>query len=141
MKCTSEELRYARNYRLNHKEEIKVNRKKYYDNNLDRLRLRGRTNYNTQRDKARKLIGDKCIICGYSGIKLTFHEIHGKVHRGGWKYYINNYQDFVPLCYPHHRLLHYFIRLTLDERKVYISLCSKLSKDELKIRKEIGFDW
>jgi hypothetical protein len=118
MKSTPEELRDARNFRLNHKAEIKIWRKQYYDNNLDRLRLRGRNNYYVQRDKARKLIGDKCIICGYSGPKLTFHEIYGKPHRDGLKYYIDNFKDFIPLCYPHHKVLHSLIKLSLTEYRL-----------------------
>lgn len=130
MKSTKDELEYALQYRLTHKESIKVNRRKYYLKNIDKLRKKHRELWRQLRNTAKHLIGDKCIICGYSGRRLTFHEIHGKSHnKSNIKYYIDNHKDFVSLCYPHHRLLHNLASLSPDNRNTYISLLSILSKD------------
>lgn len=42
-----------------------------------------------------------------------------------------------PFGYPNKRTLHPDVTI----RKVYISMCSKLSKEEFEIRKRMGFDW
>ncbi len=42
-----------------------------------------------------------------------------------------------PYGHPNKRTLH----PDVNPRKLYISVCSKLSTEELKIRKQMGFDW
>jgi hypothetical protein len=54
-----------------------------------------------------KLIGDKCFICD-SINHLCFHEIHGINHNYNTHadFYFGHPQDFIPLCYFHHKLIH-----------------------------------
>lgn len=132
---------YTKHYRETHKDFIKANRRKYYLKNLVRFRKEGKQKYQEQRKEALKLIGDKCIICGYSGKKLTFHEIHGEKHHRGMKYYLDHPKDFVPLCYPHHKFFHLLAGLTEKDRKIYKSLLYSLTKDELEIRIKMGDCW
>ncbi len=138
---TQEEKDYAKHYRETHKPEIVANRKRYYLKNLERFRKEGREDYREQRKKALELIGDKCLVCGYSGRKLTFHEIHGKNHDKNMKYLIEHPKDFVPLCYPHHRLLHFLFSLSPEDHKVYKRLLRSLTKEELTKRQEMGDGW
>jgi hypothetical protein len=69
------------------------------------------------RIKLLKLIGDKCLICN-STEHLIFHEIHGTPHKNTEPtFYLKNPQNFVTLCYFHHRLVHALMDLNPDARE------------------------
>jgi hypothetical protein len=88
---------YMRKYWHTHPEQYKKQKKRMPKNNKTYM-----IKYKTI---LLKLIGDKCVICG-STEHLFFHEIHGVPHRLTIKYYREHYQDFITLCYKHHRIIH-----------------------------------
>ena len=60
-------------------------------------------------------IGDSCVICG-SNLHLVCHEINFIRHRmtknvrTQCRFYLNNKERFIRLCYTCHKLLHYLER-------------------------------
>lgn len=58
------------------------------------------------KERALKLVGTKCIICGTKN-NLHFHEIHGKDHARNIYYVINHPEDFIVICPAHHGILHF----------------------------------
>jgi len=69
-----------------------------------------------------KKIGNRCVICG-SQEKLSFHEINGKPHYNSHKdsqekYYLDNWQDFIPLCQKHHRFIHFLAKTLHSEAEL-----------------------
>jgi hypothetical protein len=104
-------------YRETHKTECRERTKKCY--------LKRKGYYNEQhalairkaRKRALEIIGSRCIICN-SDKRICFHEIHGTSHSIGNIYvYLNHSQDFVPLCYTHHRIIHELAKLSPEARE------------------------
>lgn len=97
----------------------KYDREKYWKDKPRKRRTNKQQNtidkhkYHNKRNELLKLIGDKCVICNTTK-HLVFHEIHGKPHltngTEAFKYYIENYKDFITLCTFHHRFLHQFAK-------------------------------
>ena len=57
------------------------------------------------RQKAKQLIGSECLICGST--KILFHERNFQPHQNTTpQFYIENHQNFIPLCKYHHRIFH-----------------------------------
>lgn len=75
-----------------------------------------------QKEKVRKLVGDKCIICGNSKRRIAYHEIHGKPHRtnyGEYSYILDHPQDFVSICCRCHNVLHYLLNLGQKRKEIF----------------------
>lgn len=82
--------------------------------------------YRKEKEGIFDLIGRKCVVCG-STDRINFHEIHGKDHskNSNWqdfKYYKEHPEDFVPLCYKHHKSLHALFDLKEEQIKKFIDL-------------------
>lgn len=129
---------YNKEYREKHKEELERKRKEYYKKNKGKLNpyaAKWRKSHRPQineytktfkhreREELRKLIGSSCCICG-STTTICYHEIHGKFHIKGNRYYREHYMDFVPLCRSCHRLLHILHR----DRAKFSPLLNKLGE-------------
>jgi hypothetical protein len=54
------------NYRLTHKIKIQINAKKYYGRYKDKMCKWNKTQYNLLRDELYRILGDKCIRCGFN---------------------------------------------------------------------------
>lgn len=113
---------YMRNYYKTHPEQY-IHLKALIRENRLKTRL-----------ECEKKIGNKCIICG-SQEKLSFHEINGKPHYTNRKdsqdkYYLENYQDFVPLCQKHHRFIHFLAKSLSSEAELdkSVELIKKLMR-------------
>lgn len=106
---------YLKQYRETHKEERKVYLKANHKKILEQNKIYRRKRYREFREEAKKLVGNKCIICGFEN-RICFHEIYGKDHtfNGDWqkslRYIIKHHKDFVPLCRPCHTALHKLVR-------------------------------
>ena len=101
-KQTFDRNAYYRNYYKNNPEQDKKHKALIKKERLE-IRL-----------ESKKKIGNKCIICG-SHERLSFHEINGKPHYidnhyANEKYYLENWQDFVPLCLKHHSYITRFAK-------------------------------
>jgi len=97
--------------------------KSYYKHRLE-INIRRKALYEQRRQEIKRLIGDKCIICGNKK-NICFHEIYGKKHikNGGYTYLlyiIENHNDFVCLCYWCHKIIHHIERKILDINKLEI---------------------
>ena len=79
------------------------------------------------RERLLSLIGDKCLICN-STEHLIFHEIHGTPHKNTEPtFYLKNPQNFVTLCYFHHRLVHALMDLNPDAREKIDKLLTSMT--------------
>lgn len=60
--------------------------------------------------EAEKLLGDKCFFCSRNK-NLTYHEIRGRKHRHDVTamFVVKNPGDFVRLCHPCHRAVHWMM--------------------------------
>lgn len=101
---------YYRNYYKNNPEQDKKHKDLIRNERL-KIRL-----------EIEKKIGNKCIVCE-SHEKLSFHEINGKSHYTNKKssqdkYYLENWQDFVPLCQKHHRFITFLAKSLNSEAEL-----------------------
>lgn len=89
--------------------------------------IRSRRNRIKARAKALKLIGDKCLICG-STERLCFHEIHGLNHNKDTEpyYYLKHPENFITLCYYHHKFIHAFADMSDKARQQCLNIASAL---------------
>ena len=99
---------YARNYRPQHREELRINNEKYHKR---------------MREKIREEIGIICIICG-SNNEIHYHEIHGKKHSYTQYYILTHSEDFVPLCNHCHLILHHYS--LLENKKINFEKLNQL---------------
>jgi hypothetical protein len=86
--------------------------KLYYQKHGEFMKLSYKTKYRELRLIAENLIGNRCILCNTLK-KVCFHEKNGKNHYirnkgyvSNLRFYIENYQDFVPLCSYCHKEVH-----------------------------------
>jgi len=90
-------------------EKHKEYHRKHYVKNREKYLKRRKESYQTRnkepREKLLKIIGSSCVLCGCSRC-LNFHKIGGKKHPMTFEYYFNHREDFVSLCYYHHRIIH-----------------------------------
>lgn len=108
VECRKERKRRKnRIYMQTHKEQMKITRRIWRRKNRNKENEYNRNFRKKRYVKARKLIGDTCIICG-SKDKIKFHEIYGKSHYGYETscYILNHKEDFIPLCRDCHRAIH-----------------------------------
>jgi len=122
---------YMRNYRKLHpkytqraKERCKERAKERRIQNPELERQRANLQHEKLRQKLLSIIGFRCIICG-STENIIFHEIHGEEHDTGnlWAT-LKRPQDFLPLCFPHHKLVHFLATVQSDkelERAIILS--------------------
>ena len=52
------------------------------------------------------ILGIKCSICEKSTKKILFHEIHFKKHQINYPFILKHLEDFIPICYKCHLVLH-----------------------------------
>lgn len=83
--------------------------------------------HNEKRQLALSIIGDKCLICNTIK-RLQFHEIHGKKHNEHChiNYYLKQPENFITLCYYHHKLIHLLVNLTPEQLKECLRIASNL---------------
>ena len=111
-------IELSRIYYENHKEHCKENTRKR------RLRIL---------EKVRKLIGDKCILCGETK-KLYYHEIYNKKHPCGIDYIYRHYKDFIPLCLKCHTTIHWILikNIDMDILRTYVEISHGENKHEVR---------
>jgi len=96
-------LEYQKRYRKTHKKKIKEANKKHHI---------------LKREELNKIFERKCFICGNTGNnrwgrgELPLHEIHGKKHQSNPNYMIKHKENFVPLCWKCHKVIHRLAELT-----------------------------
>jgi predicted HNH restriction endonuclease len=70
--------------------------------------------YRKLKKDIKKILGEKCVVCGKKKKYIEFHEIHNKPHNiGGYrtlKYVLEHIEDFVSVCCVCHRAIHHWIR-------------------------------
>jgi hypothetical protein len=122
---------YARNYRKLHpeytqraNEQVKLRAKERRTNNPEEQHRKDNLQHEKLRQKLLSIIGSRCLICGTLE-NIHFHEIHGEPHdeTNLWQT-LKRPQDFVPLCFPHHKLIHFLATAQSDkelERAVILS--------------------
>ena len=101
----------------------KFNRAKNYEKYKERNRINRKKKETEIREILYRLIGRKCAVCGTEQC-VHFHEIHGKEHQFTFQYYLDNAKDFITLCYPCHKTIHWYavIKNELTEKLVSILL-------------------
>jgi len=105
-KCVECSKLYQANWWLNNKDRLKESRHVYYQAHSKKEISDSLINHKKGRNKVKAIIGDKCIICN-SIKRLCFHEIHGIPHKStNYQIYLKNPQNFIPLCYYHHKIIH-----------------------------------
>jgi len=68
------------------------------------------------RQKLLSIVGSRCLICGTSE-NVHFHEIHGEPHdSANLCQTLKRPQDFIPLCYSHHKLVHFLATVQSDKQ-------------------------
>jgi predicted HNH restriction endonuclease len=97
--------------------DCKRKRTESYDANhriryLERHRINARRTNEKYNKKIVSLLGNKCLICGYSpnNYRIHAHEIHGNPHSSSRLYIINHQEDFAPLCKSCHSFTHFCMR-------------------------------
>jgi hypothetical protein len=122
---------YLRNYRKTHpeyakkaNEQSKLRARKRRATNPEGEKQKANLRHEKLRQKLLLIIGSRCIICN-STENIIFHEIYGKEHDTGnlWTT-LKRPQDFLPLCFPHHKLIHFLTTIQSDkelERAVILS--------------------
>lgn len=108
-----------RYYEKNREKEIAKN-KDYYRKHKEKVRLYQNEQNKKKMRELRVLIGNKCFICD-SDKHIMFHQKYGINHeyRGsnGYRYYLEHYEDFIPLCYLCHKLTH-GLKRNMDKAKL-----------------------
>lgn len=84
----------------------------------DRWRVVKRIETAERHKKNKKLLeeklGTECRICHNHPKRIVYHEIHGKAHdRKSYSYQLKHLENFIPLCYKCHQILHYLFKLGL----------------------------
>jgi hypothetical protein len=100
-------------------------RKHYYELSEEekiKERARGRKYKARNKQKAFSLIGDKCVICG-STKRLCFHEKHGINHNKETSFHP---EDFITLCYLHHRFIHTLAQMSNETRTRAVELAEQI---------------
>jgi len=90
---------------------------KRYENKKESIILTVKEYQRKIRQQLLNIIGDKCFICN-STSRICFHEIHGIPHKNCKpNFYLSHPQDFIPLCYYHHKLIHALNDLSPESRE------------------------
>jgi hypothetical protein len=101
---------YDKRYYEKHRSERIAKTKAYFKKYVKEHRIY-QNQYNKKRmNELYSLIGNTCFICG-SKEHICFHEKHGLNHEKyhgscGYPYYLQHHEDFIPLCYQCHKLVH-----------------------------------
>lgn len=122
---------YLRNYRKTHpeyakkgNEQTKLRAKKRRATNPELQHEKDNLQHEKLRERLLNQFGERCLICG-STEDIHFHEIYGEPHDSANLYQtLKRPQDFVPLCFPHHKLVHFLATVQSDkelERAVILS--------------------
>jgi hypothetical protein len=123
--------RCDRAYYHRHKVELKEKQREWYRRTFQELD-----------NQMNKVFGKLCIICGKSE-NLEVHEIHGEEHKHSgsiWmrKFYLKHPEDFVRVCKPCHRTVHYLGSLTPKERHRLFELLLLSSSHSFVISEKTG---
>jgi hypothetical protein len=117
---------YMREWRLTHPYPD------YYLANREQILNRQNKYHRTKRQQVLKVIGEKCIVCDTTK-RLVFHEIHGKRHDENCRlnFYLAHPQDFITLCYYHHKFIHILVGLSPEQLKECLNISKQLLTENL----------
>ena len=95
---------YLKDYYKKHPE----NRYKNIQERRDYVNRIMKKRYRKIKHEIEEVLGTSCIICG-SAKKLEKHEKEGNAHDMAIRFYRNNLDDFVLLCYWCHKSVHWMM--------------------------------
>ncbi len=115
-------------YRKNRKHHLKLQKirrnkrtpekkSEWYRNHRKQNNEYDRKSRKKRREQLYEKIGRKCVLCENTEkiAKICFHEKYGKKHKHYLKYYKKHYEDFLPLCNKHHRMLHWLYEVDINK--------------------------
>lgn len=124
-KKNREKLRkYQREWKKKNKVWLKPKRKEYqrlYQKKRGKERIK----------KVRKILGTKCVICGYQSNFVRYHEIHGNPHPSPSNndYVLNHVEDFICVCQQCHKVVHHLAKI-FDELDTFIKYVQIIIKSK-----------
>jgi predicted HNH restriction endonuclease len=75
-----------------------------------------------QRRKVKEVFGQACCLCKEIPKKIKLHEKSGNTHSSGRGYILKHAEDFVPLCFPCHQMVHGLMRFGFRWEDIYLLL-------------------
>ena len=112
---------YAKKYREDHREESRESSRKYYRTHKKKQNKDRVEHYKKTRKQTLILLGSVCFFCGREAKRMMIHEKRGKKHKTSAVYLaIKNPDDFVLLCCPCHRPVHWcmkYLNMTWEDIK------------------------
>jgi len=103
---------YMRKYREIHLAITREQERGWRLRNPDKVKAKAKRKYLRVKQVCWEGFPRECFFCGKSPFRLALHEKHGKRHPSGGAYrgarYIQKHRDdFVPICTPCHKHVHF----------------------------------
>ena len=92
------------------KECVNAKRRALYQKYYNRHREYREGYVKRQKRIIRGKIGSTCVLCG-SKEHIHYHEIHFKKHTYTYHYIATHTEDFIPMCFNCHNVLHKALRI------------------------------
>lgn len=109
-KHSKEEREKWRRYYAKNREKRLAQVKAYCKRNRAKISAREKAFEKASKLKVAQFFGSKCTLCSYDGGEelkcIVMHEVHGQKHHCGYRHVWKYKENFSPLCFKCHNMVH-----------------------------------